>query len=64
MKMIPARAGNVGIYPFMEADRLMDYTADKKRLLLSLNAGIIMRTARPDFMFMAMDFSRQESFMN
>jgi UDP-N-acetyl-D-mannosaminouronate:lipid I N-acetyl-D-mannosaminouronosyltransferase len=43
MKITPVKVRNVNVYPFQNIGELMDYTADKKKLLLSLNAEIIMR---------------------
>lgn len=41
--MIPIKVRNVNVYPFRDMQQLMEYTADDKKLLLSLNAEIIMK---------------------
>lgn len=43
MRIIPIRVRNVNVYPFRNVQELMDYVADDKKLLLSLNAEIIMK---------------------
>lgn len=43
MKVVPVKIRNVNVYPFQDMEELIDYTVDKKKLLLSLNAEIIMR---------------------
>lgn len=43
MNVIPVKVRNVNVYPFRDMGELVDYAADKKKLLLSLNAEIIMR---------------------
>ena len=43
MKVIPVKIKNVNVYPFQDMEELIDYTTDKKNLLLSLNAESIMR---------------------
>ena len=37
------KVGNVNVFPFRDMQELMDYTANDKKLLLSLNAEIIMK---------------------
>ena len=46
MKVVPVKIRNVNVYPFQDMEELIDYTVDKKKLLLSLNAEIIMRGGR------------------
>lgn len=43
MRIIPVKVRNVNVYPFRDMQELMDDTANDKKLLLSLNAEIIMK---------------------
>lgn len=43
MNINPIKIKNVLVYPFKDMQSLIDYSVDKKKLLLSLNAEIIMK---------------------
>lgn len=43
MRIIPVKVRDVNVYPFRDMQELMDDTANDKKLLLSLNAEIIMK---------------------
>jgi len=43
MKKSPIRIGNIDVYPFRDMEELIDYAADQNKMLLSVNAEIIMR---------------------
>jgi len=43
MKKNPIRIRNIDVYPFRDMEELIDYAAGQKKMLLSVNAEIIMR---------------------
>lgn len=43
MKKSPIRIRNIDVYPFRDMEELIDYAADQNKMLLSVNAEIIMR---------------------